>query len=294
MLQELIIIKQIPDDYAEVTGLAKYNRSRMPRCMDRLSPALNIDGRYITGLDEDALEVNLIKDPDLKQEKRKELKELRESLERQTSYDLSGNSPFWQTYTVDIPSDEDKTLNKLNPRDVIAYHVLTANGYVAPTQDKAGEPRYRDAKYFAFSTEVDNKDRVSTRKIKDQARAELFKISEKKDTMKTIGEYLEGPKYTKNLGTDTLYAMLSDYLDENKDDAVEKFLKACNKDMAELQFKIIVDKAVRTKIIKYKDKYYQRGQVTLGRTIEELYSNLSLPEFAAEYLSIKEEIESRG
>jgi trehalose-6-phosphate synthase len=109
-----------------------------------------------------------------------------------------------------------------------------------------------------------------------------------------MGQFLEGPKYNKVLDADDLYSMLSDFIELNKDGAVERFLKACKKDKQELQYKIIIDKAIRSKVIKYKDKYYQRGQVTLGRSVDEVYTNLSTPEFAAEFLSIKEEIEERS
>ena len=295
MLQEATtIIKQIPDDYAEATGLAKYNRSRMPKCIDRLSPAINSDGRFITGIDEESLEINLIQDSDEKTSRKKKIKALRESLEKQTGKDLTGVSKFWETYMVELKADNDLILNIANPTDVIKYNMLISNGYVAPSKDETGNPRYRDAKYYCFSTTVDNKEKVSARKIKDSARAELLKIADKKESLLLMGQFLEGPKYNKVLDVDDLYSMLSDFIELNKDGAVERFLKACKKDKQELQYKIIIDKAIRSKVIKYKDKYYQRGQVTLGRSVDEVYTNLSTPEFAAEFLSIKEEIEERS
>ena len=64
-----ILIRQIPDDYADSTGLAKYNRSRMPGCKDRFSVALNTDGRYLTNLDEDSFTVPKDKKEEVKQKR---------------------------------------------------------------------------------------------------------------------------------------------------------------------------------------------------------------------------------
>jgi len=291
MIAEKVIIKQIPDEYAESTGLGKYNRSRMPRCFDRLSPSLGQDGRYVTGLDELSMSVAKIQDDKERDFKKKEIATLRENLERLTGQDLSGTSPYWETFFVELKADNDLILNRSNPKDVIRYHVLIANNYAAPSKDDAGNPIYKDCKYYVFTTEKENKEKVSVRKLKDKARSELFKMSEDKDYLLLIGQYLDGKKYHEDLDADSLYSMLSDYIESNKDKAVEKFLKAVKKDKQEIQFKTIIDKAIISRIIKFNDGYYQRGQVTLGRTPEEVFMNLSTPEFANEFLSIKDELQ---
>lgn len=293
MLQESIIIKQIPDDYAESTGLSKYNRSKMPKCIDRLAPAENRDGRFITGFDEDSLDINLISDLAERDIKKKEIENLRLSLEKSTGLKLDGTSPYWEGYYVEIKSDKDLILNKANPHDLIKYYVLISNHYAAPSRDETGNPKYKNAKYFVFSESVSNHEKLTARKSRDKAISELSKIMDKKDSLLLLGQYLEGPKYNKSHDADTLYSMLSDFIELNKDYAIDRFLKAIKKSKEEMQYKIIIDLAIRTKIIKYKDKYYQRGQVTLGKSVEEVYANLSTPEFAPEFLSIKEELEGK-
>lgn len=293
MFQDKTIIRQIPDDYAKVTGLDKYNRSRMPKCFDRLSPAVNVDGRFITGFDEEALSVKLIENLEEKRDTVEKLKDLRLNLEKETGLDLSGTSEYWKTYNVDLSADQDTVLNAANAHHVIKYYVLISNGYVAPSKDLSGSPKYINAKYYAFTVEGETKETVSTAKLRDSAIGELYKIADNKDSLIILGQYLEGPKYNQKVDSGTLYTMLRSYIETSKDN-VERFLKAIKKDRGDVEFKIIVDKALRSKVIKYKDKYYQRGQVTLGKNIEELYKNLSSPEYAAEYMSIKEEIESKN
>lgn len=294
MYQEQVIIKQLADEYGDSTGLHKYNRSRMPKCIDRLVAAPNRDGRFITGLDEQSLEIHKIKDSDVRIEKEKEIKALRESLERQTGADLTGTSDFWKSFSVDISSDSDLILNNSNPLDVIRYHLLISNGYVAPSKEDAGHPRYAAAKYYAFTAEVADKEEVSIRKIKDKARAMLTQIENKPETMSLIGQFLEGKQYARTNDPDILYTMLGNYIDSDKSgETAKKFLNVANKDIEELQFKLVIDKAILSKIIKIRDKYYQRGQVTFGKTIDEVYNTLQSPEYAAEFASIKDELEKR-
>ena len=121
MLQDSIKIKQIPDDYAESTGLAKYNRSKMPKCLDRLAPAVNRDGRFITGFDEGSLDIAKMQNPSEKEEKRKELESIRTFLEKSTGLDLSGTSPYWQTYTVELNSDDKIFEVKVDPGKSITF-----------------------------------------------------------------------------------------------------------------------------------------------------------------------------
>jgi len=291
MIAEKVTIRQIPDEYAESTGLAKYNRSRMPRCFDRLSPSLGQDGRFVTGLDELSMSITRIQDDKEREFKKEEIKHLRESLEKLTGNELGGTSEFWETFYIELKADNDLILNRSNPKDVIRYNVLVANNYAAPSKEEAGNPIYKDCKYFVFTAEKENKEKVGVRKLKDKARAELLKMSDDKDYMLLIGQFLDGKKYHEDLDADSLYSMLSDYIESNKEKAVDKFLKAVKKDKQEIQFKLVVDKAILSRIIKLNDGYYQRGQVTLGRTPAEVYMNLSTPEFSNEFLSIRDELQ---
>ena len=268
MLKEQVIIKQIPDDFATTTGLDKYQRSRMPGCFDRLYAGKGDDGRYATGIDENSLPILMISDKTERDRIQEDTKNLREKLEKLVGKDLSALSDFWKTFFVELSSDSDLILNRTNAYDVIKYHLLIANEYVAPSKEEAGDPRFRNCKYFAFSKENENKERVSMQKLRDKARSELLKISEDKDRMVLLGQFLEGMKYNSKAESDNLYAMLSDFIENRKEpDNIAKFMKAIKKPVDELVYKVIIDKAIRNKIIVWRDKYYQRGQVTLGKNI---------------------------
>lgn len=286
-----VLIRQIADDYSEATGLAKYNRSRMPGCKDQFAVAPNTDGRYLTGLDEESY---LVRDASEKER----IKSLRESLEKKVGKDLSGTSEFWESFKVIIDADNPKIFDTENPMDLISLTTLIANKNVAPTKEDISNPTYKDAQYYAYTEEGEQEEKVVTRKVRDKALAELYNIGEDESKMRLYGQYLEGAKYSsEKLNKDTLYQMLRAYIEEGKDTKQAKnFLEVLKIPVEEIQQKVIIDNAVRRTLIKkvktgMKTFTYQYGQVTLGNNLEEVYLNLSLPNFAPELLSIKKELE---
>lgn len=290
MKHETVVIKQVPDDLAVAHGLEKYGRSKMPGTSDFLQPGDGADGRKITGFDEESYLLSYIEEDDEREKLKEQLKNLRESLEKATGIsDLSGKSPYWDTFGVRIFSDKDLTLNKVNPMDVIKYHILVSNGYAAPDFASAGKPEYRNAKYYCYIENNVVAEDVSTQRLRDKARAELLRITENHDHAVLLGQYLEGDKYKAKLSDNSLYKMLSDYI--NKDvDNLNRFLKASKASIEDLTFKIVIDRAVKRKIITVKEGYYQRGNITFGKKLEEVYSSLKKPENATEFLSIQEEV----
>lgn len=286
-----VVIKQIPDANAVAFGLDKYKRSKIPRCADVFQVSILADGRFITGLDEEAQSIQGIENDVEREEKINELKTLKATLEKLLRVDLSSTSTYWETFAIKIDSDNDLVLNKSNPLHVIMYHALIANGYVAPSFEESSEPIYLNSKYYCHVDEIVLQEKNSSKKIKDKARAELYKIAENKDKLLLYGRYLEGAKYKSNMSPDTLYNMLSDFIDDVKrPENIDTFLRAVKLSVEELQYKITVETAIRKKIIKFKEGQYYRGGVNLGRSAVDVLSNLKQPEYASEFVQIHEEV----
>ncbi len=269
----IILIKQIPDEYADLTGLAKYNRSRMPGCKDTFQAGLKQDGTFNTGLDE----------------------EYAQSISKTLKKDFSETSDFWKEFAVTIHADEPKVFNTDNPLDQVAFKMLVANKNIAPTKDAAYTPEYKDAQYYAYVEETETSEEIGIRKKRDKALAELLNISENQDKMILYGQYLEGAKYHNKLSPDTLYKMLRAFIEDKDIKNTKNFLDAVSRSIEEIQQKITVDKAIRQRLIVRnqvgkKQHVYQYGTVTLGTTLEEVYKNLSLPEYAPELMNIKKEL----
>lgn len=292
MNYEKVVIKQVPDELAVLTGLNKYNRSKMPKTGDFLCAAIH-NGRAITGIDEDGYEINSISDSVKREEIRTEKKALREFLQSKIQKDLSATSNFWEDFGVSISSDSPLVLNKSNPLDVIRYHMLIANGYAAPNKESTGDPKYRNAKYYCFVEERENDEEVSTQMLRDKSRAELLKLSENEELMVLVGQYLEGDKYKPGMKVKTLYKMLSDYISVDADN-LKRFVRAISLGPEDLQFKVTIDRAIKKKVIIFNNKqgYYQKGQTILGKNPLQVYENLKKPEFAGEFLLIKDELEA--
>lgn len=282
----LVLIRQIPDDYAEAVGLAKHNRSRMPGCKDEFYAAVNLDGRAVTGLDD---EVVIIK------EEKEKVKTLRTRIETVIKKDLSATSDFWQTFKVIIDTNKPKTFDKSNALDLLSLTMLVANAYVAPDKEAASTFAYKDCQYYAYTEENEAKEEMSTRKTRDAAIGELQKISDSKEKMQLYGQYLEGFKYHDKISTDMMYKMLRAYIEDAKFDNTKNFIEALKTPVEEIQRKIIIDKAIKTRIIKQvningKNSAFQYGQVTLGANMVELYANLALPDFAPELYAITQQL----
>lgn len=271
-----VLIKQIPDDYSEATGLAKYNRSRMPGCKDIFQAAQRADDTYVTGLDA----------------------KLEETYGKDLNKDFSKTSSFWGDFSVIIEADKPKIFNTNNALDTIALKMLIANRYVAPDKESISNPKYWSAQYYAYTEEQESAEEISSYKKRDAARAKLLEISENKDKMLLYGQYLEGIKYNEKFKEDTLYKMLRVYIDDKDLKNANNFLEALKMSVEELQQKIVVDKALKRDLIRKvnvgnKKYVYQYGQITVGNTLPEVYTNLATPDFAPEFMSLKNEVEKR-
>jgi hypothetical protein len=178
--------------------------------------------------------------------------------------------------------------------DVIKYHWLIANGYVAPSKEAINHPKYLNANYYCHIDEVEQIKNISTRKLVDKAKAELSKIDSNKDMLYLIGSYLEGTRYKKTMKPDSLYSMLSDFIEDKKNpENVDKFLKATKLSVEDLQYKVTIETAIRKRIIKHKEGHFYKGVMNLGRNIIEVMNNLRTPEYANEFMQIHEEVNGK-
>ena len=288
----IVEIKQHADQSAAAIGLDKHNRSKLPGTFEQVYPAKGFDGRWITGIDEKALTVNSIQDPELKEQRKQEILAIRMELESLINVDLSAtNDKFWEGFKITLR--DNFTLNFSNPQDKLKYYVLISNGYAAPELGVVNSPDYANTKYYVSRKDEETTERVVSRKTKDEARSKLFKLAEDYQKLVLIGRYLLGARRIKDgMKEDTIYEELSLFIDNPKETSnVTLFLDAMSKNVDELQYKLVVDEALRVGIIKIRDGYYQRGNATYGKNLKEVIQYLSSVEHANEFASLKEETE---
>lgn len=295
----LIEVKQTPDQTAASIGLDKPgngNRSKLPGCFEYIQPSKSSDGRWVTGMDEKAVNVRKIADPILKKQKEEEVKAIREDLELLTGWDLSAtNDSFWGAYYIKVTDrDRDKlVLDYDNPKDRIKYNVLIANGSAAPDLDATNSPDFAFTKFYISRAEEEVGDKVIKSRLKDKATAELYKMYDNKPKLVLIGKYLLGTKIKEEMSVDSIYNSIRDFIGNEKEKGVGKFLECTSKTVEELQYKLIIDEAVSKHIIRVRDGYYQRGNATYGKSMLEVIKFLSSMENQAEFISVKEELEEK-
>ena len=256
-------------------------------------PTKGLDNRWLTGIDEDSLSINSIDDQDTKQKIKEETRKVRLDLERMTNLDLSAtNHEFWKTYKI-LLNKTTETLNFSNPFDKLKYYVLIANGFAAPDMASMNSPQFMYTKYYVSRKEEESKSRVVTRKTKDEARAKLLEISKDEDKL-LIAKFLLGSrKVKKGMDANIIYEDVSAFLDDPKEKRnISLFLEATKKTVEELQYKLTVDEALRLGIIKIREGYYQRGNATYGKSIQEAIDYLSSVENSGEFASLKDEVEN--
>lgn len=270
-------------------GLENYGRSKFPNCYDAIQPALGRDGRWKTGLDELAVEILAIKDSETRKDAQQSIKAERVSLEEITGFDLSGKSKYWETYFVKI--DPERQLDMAVASDRIAYHVIIANKMAAPSIREGKHPEFKNSKYYVFRDYDDVSDRVERRKRQDEATVLLTDLMKTPDKAIIIGRYLE-LNVSNNTPQNNVYDAFRVFLDnDDKDGTVERFIAAAEMPIEDVNVKLTFDEALKLNVIRQRDGYFQRGNVTLGRDPKDALAFLKDIKNSGELLSIMDEID---
>lgn len=287
---EKIMFKENPK--AGNLGLEKPengSRSKFPGCYDIIQPAIGRDGRWKTGLDEDSVDVNTIPDAKEREARKKQIKAERESLERLLNQDLSGTSKFWESYFVTINTK--KPLDMSNPLDRVAYHVILASGEAAPShRDAETEVDYLRSKYYIARENEDVSIKVERKRKYNEAISEFMDLMKAPDQALLVGRYL-GLPIKESTPQNNVFDIFQNFLDsDDKLGSVDKFLFAIKKSPEELGIKMVLDDAMKKKVIRVTKGLFQRGNITMGKSIPEVLQWLSDPANSGELASIQEEI----
>lgn len=284
---EQIIVKQLPNPEPEKKGAGmKYIESN-----EYLTPKTGRDGKLITGFDETSIDVLSIEDGKERDELIKSIKKEKTELEKLLGVDLGYNSQYWKDFYFVL--NDEITLDPDNPRDRVIERFLVANHYVAPSEEAIfNSDEYANCVFYLHrETEVITKKAVKQLK-KDKATSKLYMLKEENvNTLKIVATFLLGFDTT-DLSPEVVYGKLSDFVNDpnDGDKNVEAFLVAISKKPEELQTKIILDVAVRKKIITTRGNVYRRGETVFGNSYDEALQYLSEIEHSTDLSSIKKEV----
>jgi hypothetical protein len=262
---------------------------------DYIPTSAGPDGKTITGLDENALEIIRIADPKERKKVQDSIKKKREELERLLGRDLDVTSNFWDDFYVIV--EDGIILDPTNPMHQLIETFLIANKKVAPSEDAIADDDEFANCVFYFHRETEEITKTAKKAMdKDAAVAKLFTIAETNPSkLINIYSYLFGYDAKNEVLPMTAYVKIKELLDVTDERElsknIKKVLDVLKLKPEELNTKLVLDKAVKKRIITTKGNIYRRGDIILGNNYDEALDYLMSPENSAEVVSLKKEVD---
>lgn len=261
--------------------------------------------RYLTGLNEFAPEIKLIKDNEERQAKIKEIRTVVAQLERDLAANMidptdpdfwnkvkllkPDNHEFWEKITIRC-GNEPVILDPVKePYDLIKIYAIEAGGFsiVAKSYDDA-RSRAVSPKFFLdkFVETVSVKTEIS--KLRNKAISELTKLFDKnQNKLLYVAKVVDGNsvQYKKSTPNDIVYDNMDRFIrgegvEPSVKRAAQSFLDACALDMETLKIKAIVRDCTYYKFIIPKSDgfiYHTDSSTMMGRNASECIEFLKNP-----------------
>ena len=275
--------------------------------------------RYITGLNEFAPEIKLIPDPEVREAKIKEIRNVVAQLERELATNVIDpkDPDFWNKVTLLQPNNDD-FWSKISircgnepvyldpakdPYDLIKLYAIDANGFsIVCKSFEEARSRAVPPKFYLdrFVDTVSTKTEVS--KIRNKALSELIKIFDKnQNKLFYVCKVVDGNsvQYKKSTPNDVMYDNMDKFItgqgvETNLRRAAQTFLDACALDMETLKIKSIVKDATFYKFINPKSDgfiYHTDTSSLMGRNVADCIEYLKNPLNDAILLDLTKKIE---
>jgi len=259
--------------------------------------------RYLTGLNEFAPEIKLLKGDD-KDARIKEIRTAIAELEQELAANVldiedpqfwnqvkllkPDNKDFWNKITMAC-GNEPVFLDPNDPYDRIKLHAIEAGGFsiVAKSFDDA-RSRAVPPKFYLDKQEETVVARTEYKKMRNKALSELQKLFDKNSTkLFYVAKVVDGnsTQYRKSTPNDVMYENMDLYIngegvEGNKERAAKSFIDAVNMDMETLKIKSIVRDSVFFKYIINKADgyiYHVKTGAMLGRNVSDVIEHLKNP-----------------
>lgn len=303
-----ITIKPYFDPERSNMGLEKYGMTLFDGVFHEEQLAcieLNGIKRYLTGLNEFAPEIKLIKDPDAKEARIKEIRSVVSQLEQDLAANLvDPNDPdFWNKVKICKPDNHelwDKITIRagnspvfldptVDPYDLIKVYAIEAGGFsmIAKSYEdartRAVPPKFYLDKYVeTVSTKTEVK------KLRNKALAELQKLYDKNtNKLFYVTKVVDGnsAQYKKSTPNDVLYDNMDRYIngegiEPNEKRAAQEFLDKASLDMETLKLRSLIKDAAFYKQVATKADgfiYHLDSGTLMGRNPSECVEFLKNP-----------------
>jgi hypothetical protein len=259
--------------------------------------------RYLTGLNEFAPEIKLLKGED-KEARVREIRTAIAELETELAANVldiedpqfwnkvkllkPDNKDFWNRISISC-GNEPVFLDPNDPYDRIKLYAIEAGGFsiVAKSFDDA-RSRAVPPKFYLDKKEQTVIARTEYKKMRNKALSELQKLFDKNSTkLFYVAKVVDGnsTQYRKSTPNDVMYENMDLYIngegvEGNKERAAKSFLEAVGMDMETLKIKSIVRDSVFFKYIINKADgyiYHAKTNAMLGRNVSDVIEYLKNP-----------------
>jgi hypothetical protein len=260
--------------------------------------------QYITGLNEFAPEIKLIKDPEEKASKVTQIRTIVAELERELAANVldiedthfwnnvkllrPDNAEFWNKISISCGNDP-VFLDPKDPFDRIKLLAIEAGGFsiVSKSYDDA-RSKSVPPKFYLDKAQETAGARTEYKKLRNKALAELQKLFDKNSTkLFYIAKAVDtaSVQYKKHTPNDIIYDNMDRHIngegtEGNKERAAKGFLEAATLDMETLKIKAIVKDSIFFKYIVNKADghiYHTQSGTIMGRNTSDVIEFLRNP-----------------
>lgn len=266
---------------------------------------LNGIKRYLTGLNEFAPEIKMISDPEVRNAKINEIRNIVSQVEMELAANVinTDDPEFWNKVKLLRPDNDDFwskiTLRCGNepmfldpakdPYDLIKLYAIQAGGFsiVCKSYEEA-RSKQKPPKFYLDKYEDTVSTKTEGKKLRNKALTELQKLFEKNTNKLLYVAKVVDPtsvQYKKSTPTDVLYDNMDNFIngagsEKNANRAAQMFLDACNQDMESLKLRALVKDSTYYKLIASKSDgfiYDVDSAAMMGRTPAEVVEYLKNP-----------------
>jgi hypothetical protein len=303
-----ITIKPYFDSNRSNMGLEKYGMTLFDGVFHEEQLAcIEVNGikRYLTGLNEFAPDIKIIKDPEAKEARIKEIRTVVSQLEQDLGANLidpddpdfwnkvkicrPDNSELWDRITIRAGNEPVFLDPTLDPYDLIKLYAIEAGGFsmIAKSYEdartRAVPPKFYLDKYVeTVST------RTESKKLRNKALAELQKLYDKNSNkLFYVAKSIDANsvQYRKSTPNDVIYENMDRYIngegiEQNEKRAATEFLEKASLDMETLKLRALVKDGHFYKMLATKSDgfiYHMDSATLMGRNPSECVEFLKNP-----------------
>jgi len=297
-----------PNLFSFESSLQKYGYQRYPGAAVKIEVFKEPNGSYRTGLDENALYIKEISDPEARKIESARVKALREDLEAKTGLDLSPKSEYYSRRNDDNYNhlkaefvklrDGDNVYDLENPQQAITYAWLRVHPMIARSYQAWLNGEYLPStQYFVNDEDIENTVVYKKKQLINKAIVEVDKMSLEK--RKKIARLL-GLPVTESSKEEFVYNLLDNFIKQSEvgegrykgSDPVSLFNKFSSLESDSLEAKYLVNELIKHSILRYKRGKLYEGEVEVARSEDELVDRLLSPKHQEDFIAYQEKLKS--